>query len=344
VGALFYLGIDVSKNTLAVILLDQKEKIIWSNSSILNTLGGFQKLLDQATKRAAQKSGGEDYVIAAGMESTGVYGELLAYFLYDNNNEGRITPYVLNPAAVRSYSKACLEPNKNDPTDARVIASYLSVAIAKGQVNPWKAPSEEERTLRALSRRREELVRLLTMEKNRLEKLDNMASPSEEVVESVERLIQYLDAEIRQVEEDIDEHIDASPTLKKNAELLRSIPGVGAVSVATVLGEAGDMSRFEGIKQFTAFVGIAPVEYTSGTSVMKRSRISKRGNRWIRHVLYMATMIAVRVNPVLREFYKRLVERGKNKKVALIASMRKLLHLIWGILRNQRMFEPEYGG
>ena len=66
-GALFYLGIDVSKNTLAVILLDQKEKIIWSNSSILNTLGGFQKLLDQATKRAAQKSGGEDYVIAAGM-------------------------------------------------------------------------------------------------------------------------------------------------------------------------------------------------------------------------------------------------------------------------------------
>jgi hypothetical protein len=84
------------------------------------------------------------------------------------------------------------------------------------------------------------------------------------------------------------------------------------------------------------------VEYTSGSSINKRSRISKHGNARIRRCLYMATMIAVRVNPVLREFYKRLLERGKSKKVAIVASMRKLLHLIWGVLKNQRMFEPQY--
>ena len=341
-AALFCLGIDVSKSTLAVTLIGQQEKVIWSNKSIPNTQDGFKKLVEQVLRHAVKKSGGEDFVIAAGMEATGVYGEQLAHFLHGNNHEGRIIPYVLNPAAVKSYSKACMEANKNDPTDARVIASFLSVAIARGQVSPWKAPSEEERTLRALSRRREELVHLLTSEKNRLEKLNNMASPSEEVVKSVEEHIKYLKAAITKIAEDIDDHINAYPTLSRNAELLRSIPGIGEVSTATVLGEAGDISKFEGIKQFTSFVGIAPMEYTSGSSVNKRSRISRRGNTRIRHCLYMATMIAVRINPVLREFYKRLLERGKGKKVALVASMRKLLHLIWGVLKNQRMFEPQY--
>jgi transposase len=102
------------------------------------------------------------------MESTGVYGEQLAYFFHDNYQEKRFVSYVLNPMAVRSYAKACMEANKNDTTDARVIASFLSVSIAKCQISPWEAPTEEERVLRALSRRREELVHLLTSEKNRL--------------------------------------------------------------------------------------------------------------------------------------------------------------------------------
>jgi transposase len=342
VAVLFYLGVDVSKSSLAVTLIDQQEKIIWSNKSIPNAEGGFKKLSEQVLKCVAKKSDGQEFNIAVGMEATGVYGEQLAYFLHDNNHEGRIIPYVLNPAAVRSYAKACMEANKNDPTDARVIASFLSVALTRGQVSPWKAPSEEERTLRALSRRREELVHLLISEKNRLEKLNNMASPSEEVVKSVEEHILYLEAAIKNIAGDIDDHINASHTLSKNAELLRSIPGVGEVSTATVLGEAGDISKFEGVKQFTSFVGIAPIEYTSGSSINKRARISKHGNARIRRCLYMATMIAVRVNPVLREFYKRLLERGKSKKVAIVASMRKLLHLIWGVLKNQRKFEPQY--
>jgi transposase len=342
VGILFYLGIDVSKSSLAVALTDRQEKILWSNKSVPNNQVGFKKLVEQILKHAAKKSEGQDFVIAAGMEATGVYGEQLAHFLHDNNHEGRIVPYVLNPAAVRSYSDACMEINKNDPRDARGIASFLSLAIARGQVSPWRAPSEEEHTLRALSRRREELVHLLTSEKNRLEKLNNMASPSEEVVKSVEEHIQYLKAAIANIAEDIDDHIDTHPMLRRNAEFLRSIPGIGEVSTSTVLGEAGDISKFEGVKQFTSFVGITPMEYTSGSSINKRSMISRRGNTRIRHCLYMATMIAVRINPVLREFYRRLLERGKVKKVALIASMRKLLHLIWGVLKNQRMFEPHH--
>ncbi|GHV45946.1 hypothetical protein FACS1894204_06560 [Synergistales bacterium] len=275
---------------------------------------------------------------ALGMEVTGIYSEQLAYFFY--GNEKCFVPYVLNPVAVRSYAKACMEANKNDPTDARVIASYLAVSIAKGHIAAWEAPTEEERFLRALSRRREELVHLLTSEKNRLEKLNNMAKPTDEVVKSVEEHIQYLKTATEGIESDIDSCINTHSDLKKNDELLRSIPGIGVITATAILGEAGDLSQFEGVKQLTSFVGIAPVEYTSGSSVSKHSRISKRGNARIRHYLYMAAMIAVRVNPVMREFYERLLERGKVKKVALIACMRKLLHLIWGVLKNQSMFDP----
>jgi len=344
VSVIFHLGVDVSKSSLAVALIDQQDKIVWSNKSIPNTPNGFKKLAEQALKHAVKKGGEQDVAIALGLESTGVYGERLVYFFHEYDQESRFVPYVLNPMAVRSYAKACMEANKNDPTDARVIASFLAVAIAKGNATPWAPPSEEERILRALSRRREELVHLLTSEKNRREKLNHMANPADEVVKSVGELIQYLETAIEAIESDINDHIDVHPDLKQNDELLRSIPGAGEVTSAAILGEAGDLSRFEGVKQFTSFVGIAPVEYSSGSSVSRHTRISKRGNTQIRHYLYMAAMIAVRVNPVIREFYKRLLERSKGKKVALVACMRKLLHLIWGVLKNQCKFDPQYAG
>lgn len=341
-SVVFYLGVDVSKASLAVTLIDQYDKILWSNKNIANTGNGFEKLVEQILKHASKKSNGQSFTVHLGMEATGIYGEQLAYFFHDRNPEERFVLYVLNPMAVRAYAKASLELNKNDATDARVIASYLSITVTKEQVRPWVAPPEEERRLRALSRRRSELVRLLASEKNRLEKLENMVNPSEEVVESVRKLIQYLQNAIAALDTDISDHISRYPTLSENDELLQSISGVGKVTSATLLGEAGDLSQFSTVKQFTSFAGLAPMEFSSGSSVWKRSKISRRGNARIRQCLYMATMVAVRVNPVLRRFYEHLLERGKCKKVALIASMRKMLHLIWGVLKNRRLFDPQY--
>ena len=341
-SAAFYLGVDVSKNSLAVTLIDQRDKILWSNKSIANTTVGFEKLAEQVLKHASKKSNGQSFIVYLGMESTGVYGEQLAYFFHDHNSEGRFALYVLNPMAVRAYAKASMELNKNDATDARVIASYLSVAVAKEQVRPWVAPSEEERRLRALSRRRGELVALLIAEKNRLEKLENMALPSEEVVRSVKEHIQYLQDAITALDTDISDHISRYPKLSENDELLQSIAGIGKVTSATLLGEVGDLSQFSTVKQFTSFTGLAPMEFSSGSSVWKRSKISRRGNARIRQCLYMAVMIAVRINPVLRRFYEHLLEQGKCKKVALVACMRKMLHLIWGVLKNRSLFDPQH--
>lgn len=338
----FFLGVDVSKSSLAVTLIDQNEKIIWSNKSIANSTAGFEKLTKETLKYASKKCSGQGFTIFLGMESTGVYGEQLAYFFHDHNPEKRFVTYVLNPMAVRSYARASLERNKNDSTDAKVIASYLSMAVAKEQIQPWVPPSEEARALRALSRRRGELVHLLTSEKNRLEKLGSMNSPSEEVLKSVKEHIQYLQDAIEILEKDISEHISLHPGLKRDNDLLLSIPGIGEVTSTVIQGEAGDLSQFATVKQLTSFIGLAPVEYTSGSSIKKHSRISKRGNSRIRQYLYLTTMIAVRVNPVIRSFYERLINRGKCKKVALIACMRKMLHLIWGVLKNQSSFDPQY--
>ena len=339
---MFFLGVDVSKKTLSVVLTDHKDKKLWSNKSIPNDEPGFNKLVEAVIKNVSRKAGNEDYSISAGMEATGIYGEQLAYFLSEHSHNGRIVTYVLNPATVKAFGDSVMVPNKNDSADAQLIASYLSMAITKGQISPWKAPSPEGRILKELSRRREELTGLLVSECNRLEKLECMREPSEVIVESVKEHICYLKDSIHSLEKAIEGHIDDDPRMRDDIELLRSIPGIGEVTSVTLQGESDGLINFTSVRGLVSFVGIAPREHTSGTSVFKRSKISRHGNARIRHHLYMATLVATRVNPVIKEFYESLQRRGKCKKLALVACMRKMLHIIWGVMKNRKCFDPCY--
>ena len=339
---MFFLGVDVSKKTLSVVLTDHKDKKLWSNKSISNDEPGFNKLVEAVIKNVSRKAGNEDYSISAGMEATGIYGEQLAYFLSEHSHNGRIVTYVLNPATVKAFGDSVMIPNKNDSSDAQLIASYLSMAIIKGQISPWKAPSPEGRILKELSRRRDELTGLLVSECNRLEKLECMREPSEVIVGSVKEHICYLKDSIRSLEKAIEDHIDDDLRMRDDIELLRSIPGIGEVTSVTLQGESDGLINFTSVKGLVSFVGIAPSEHTSGTSVFKRSKISRHGNARIRHHLYMATLSATQVNPVIKEFYERLQKRGKCKKLALVACMRKMLHIIWGVMKNRESFDPCY--
>jgi transposase len=341
-SAMFYLGVDVSKNSLAVHLKDpSKDNPLWTNKSITNAEKGFALIADTVIKKIA-KVCDESFMVAIGMESTGVYGERLAHYFNDNQSE-RFTVYVLNPMAVRSFAKSAMSKNKNDAADSQAIASYMSMAIPNHTVMPWVAPTEEEMTLNILSRRREELVAVRTEEQNRLEKLKNKANASDEVLDSVHRLIDFLGCEIRQIEEKIKDHVAKHPGIKNDIELMRSIPGIGDVASVVIESETGGLSNFSRVRQLTAYAGLSPEEHTSGTSVYRRSHISKRGNARIRRVLYMCAMTAIQVNPTIKRFYERLVARGKCKKLAIVACMRKLLHIIWGVVKKGKKFEPEYG-
>lgn len=337
----FYLGIDVSKASLSVVLMSSNSKVLWSSKKIANQPSGFKQMVEHASKIASKHADGDDYSIAAGMESTGVYGEQLSYYLADNNMSGRISLYVLNPFAVKSYRKATMQLNKNDAADARLIASYLLSMITTGQITPWQAPSLAERLLRELTRRRAELVTLREAEYNRLEKFRAGGSHPHPVIESVQELIAHLEQQIREIDEAIEKHIDDAG-LRDTAELLRSIDGIGKVSSASFIGEAGDISRYRSVKQLVSRLGIAPCENQSGTSVHKKPVMSRVGSAVLRHALYMAALVATRKNKVISAFYNRLLARGKCKKLAVIASMRKLLHIIWGVLTHRVKFDPEY--
>jgi transposase len=340
-SVVFYLGVDVSKKTLSVCLKDiRKDNALWTNKSISNDANGFAVIADTAMKKIA-KGCTEPFTVAIGMESTGVYGERLAYYFREHQSE-KFTVYVLNPMAVSSFAKSAMTKNKNDVVDAKVIAAYMSVAIPEKIVSPWVAPSEDEVILNALSKRRKELVNMRTEEQNRLEKQENKANASGDVVDSVQRFIEYLDDEISQIEKRIREHVNKNPGMKNALELMRSIPGIGEVTSVVIESETGGLSNFSSARQLTAYVGLSPVEHTSGTSVHKRSHISKRGNSRIRNVLYMCAMVAVRVNPTIRSFYERLVTRGKSKKLAIVACMRKLLHILWGVVKHNKEFDPAY--
>ena len=201
--------------------------------------------------------------------------------------------------------------------------------ITTGQITPWQAPSLAERLLRELTRRRAELVTLREAEYNRLEKFRAGGSHPHPVIESVQELIAHLEQQIREIDEAIEKHIDDAG-LRDTAELLRSIDGIGKVSSASFIGEAGDISRYRSVKQLVSRLGIAPCENQSGTSVHKKPVMSRMGSAVLRHAMYMAALVATRKNKVISAFYNRLLARGKCKKLAVIASMRKLLHIIWG--------------
>lgn len=341
-SAKFFLGIDVSKKTLSALLTGTDGKALWSGKTVPNNEAGFGKLVENVKKTALRKAKCNDYNIAVGMESTGVYGENLAYYLSDNNDGGRIVVYELNPYAVKAFRDSLMGQNKNDAADAAAIAAYLPMAIARGQITPWVAPAMEVRQLKELSRRRGELIALLTEETNRLEKLENAHAPYAPVTENVESHVGYLEDSIKAIEEEIERLIDKNDRLRHDVELLRSIPGIGPVNSVTVTSEIGDITRFSSVKKLVSFVGVAPVEHTSGTSVYRHPKISRCGSTRVRSNLYMAALVASQVNPVIRGFYERLLEKGKNKKLALTACVRKLLHIIWGVLKNRRKFDQCY--
>lgn len=338
----FFLGVDVAKHTLAVNLKDAaKENPLWTNKKVLNNEKGFALIAETAKKKILAKGYKQPFTIVIGMESTGVYGERLAYYFNDLHDEGFIV-YVLNPAAVRNFAKSAMTKNKNDSVDAQIIAAYLSIAVPQHIVAPWIPPTEEEVRLRELSKRREELILTRVEETNRLEKHQNRVNAPAVVVESVENLIQHLDDEIDAIEREISNHIDQHPDLKKDVELMRSIPGIGDVSSVIIQSETGGLSKFSKVRQLIAFIGLAPEEFSSGTSVYKRSHINKKGNSRIRSVLYMCAMSASRSNPIIKAFYERLISRGKCKKVAIVACMRKLVCIIWGVVKNSKAFDPVY--
>ena len=235
---------------------------------------------------------------------------------------------VVNPRQVRDFAKATGRLAKTDALDAQVLAHFA--AAVRPPARPLPDTQTEE--LAALLTRRRQVVQQLTAERHRLAR-----TTLRRVRRRIEAHVRWLQRELTRVDADLDQALQASPLWQAQEDLLRQVPGVGPVLTRTLLAEVpelGTLSR----QQVATLVGVAPLNRDSGTWRGRRGTWGGRGA--VRAVLYMATLTATRYQGPIRTFYQRLCRAGQPKKVALVASMRKLLTILNAMLRDQAPWQP----
>jgi transposase len=314
------LGIDVAKKTFYV-ALHQNGKV--RRKQFANNAQGFTELAAWLRKQGVAQ-------VHACLEATGSYADALARYLYEAGHKVSL----VNPARIKAFAQSRLIRTKNDRLDADLIARYC----AEAKPAAWTPPPPEVVELQALVRHRAALGETRQQLRNRL-----TDGPQVEIVlASLRQVIAQLEAEIAAVERQIAQHLQEHPQLKEQAELIDSITGLGPKTAATILGEIPHLSAYKKAGQVVAYAGLNPKERQSGTSIKGHPHISKTGNARIRKALYLPAVVAMKHNPVIKEFAERLAKRGLCKLAIVTAVMRKLLQLIFGVLKSGRKFDPQY--
>ena len=313
------LGIDISKAKFDVALMVAGK--VKKTHLFENAQDGFESLSGWLQKQGISS-------VSACMEATGCYGDALAAYLHD---QGFVVS-VVNPAQIKSFSGAQLSRVKTDKADAKLIAQFYQQMSPA----PWSPPPMHVRELQALVQRLSALAQMERQEQNR------MGTAPAVIRSSIATMLATIKAEIKTVEAMIRDHVDRHPDLKNQSELLESIPGIGKATIFRVLAFIGDVQRFDHAKALAAFVGVNPTVHQSGSSVRGKPHLSKKGNSVIRKALYMPAIVARRYNPVIKEFADRLKNAGKPNMLIIGAVMRKLLHIIYGVLKSGIPFDPAW--
>lgn len=309
-----FVGIDVSKRTLDVSIGHEGTEQWTARND------------DKGIRRIVECMQALDPTLIV-VESTGGLEMALVVELYAVG----LPISIVHPGRVREFAKSIGLLAKTDKIDARVLARYAEAA----KPEPTQLPTEAEQLLSALMTRRRQVIDMLTAEKNRL------SSARSSVQERIEVHILWLKEELTALNREIDDFIQQTPEFKDKHDLMIDVKGVGPVTCAILLSDLPELGRLNR-KKIAALVGVAPFNNDSGPR--RRKRRIKGGRAHVRKVLYMATIASLRSNPVIQEFYKRLVDRGKEKKVAIVACMRKLLTILNAMIRDMQPWRasPSY--
>jgi transposase len=314
------LGIDVSKDVLDICLLRDSGKPVFSQFA--NKSEGHEKLLTWARKQSAHA------VRRFCMEATGSYSFAIALYL----SEAGEYVSIVNPAHIK-YSTPNGSANKTDKAAALEIAKFAQLH----KPNVWVPPSEHMCLLTSLERHRTDLIGDRAKIGARLK--DSGLAPT--VRRSWTETRDYLSGKIADIEAEIKKLIDDHDDLKKNKRLLETIPGVGSDTAIRLLAEMPDVDQCPSAQSAAAFGGLSPKEHRSGTSVFKPTRISKAGNKHLRSCLYFPAISAMRYNPRIKQLTDRMGQKGKCKMARIVAAMRKLIMIAYGILKSGQPFQAE---
>lgn len=315
-----FIGVDVSKAKLDVALLLPNDK--FRSKAVSNDARGFAALAQWLEAHGSLQD------LHVCMESTGSYHEALACALHDRG----VMVSIVNPLLVKRFAELKRLRNKTDGADAKCLAQFCR----DQRPELWEAPSLAVRTLQALVARLDTLVEMRQAEANRLD----VSHPS--VAGSIRKIVAELELAIAEVKARIAKTIDDDPDLKRRAELLETIPGLGERTIPQLLAYIGRPERFKSVKALIAFASLTPAIRQSGSSLDQRRGTHPMGHRDLKRLLYFPAMVAAKHNPPVAAFWKRLKAQSKPGKVIVVACMHKLLAIAYGVLRSGKPFDPAH--
>lgn len=325
-------GIDIAKDELVCTLGLIRSNLnveLKSSSVFKNTSSGFVKLLNWVSKLSEEK--GDLYFV---MEATGVYHQKFAYWL--NGQKQKVV--IVLPNKISNYMRTLEIKTITDKTASEAIARFgLSRAL-----DTWQPAAEVYRSMKQLTRERDQIVDERTVIKNQIHAEKAEAYPNDNTLKRLNERIKLLSIQEAQIKDEIQQLIESSKDVKNAVDIMSSIPGVGQLTAAIVLAETNGFELIRNKRQLSSYAGFDIQEKVSGISVKGKPKISKKGNRHLRKAMHLPSLSAVKYSPVHKDTYARLVARHGIKMKALVCIQRKLLELMYILFKNQTKYEANY--
>jgi len=312
-------GIDVSSETLDLYFINKEG--IHQHLQIANTVTGFRKMLKEA--------GTEAHFV---MEATGVYHLNLIFFLQEKN----IRFSIVNALKIKRYIQMHLERNKSDKKDAKRIYEYG----VDCRPEMYSMPDSSYFECRSLNNAIHHLTKEITKFSNQMHSLKKCPYDTKSTEKSFERILKKLKEEKQNLESELQEKLIIWN--QETLELVSSVKGIGKRAAAELLIYTQGFKDMNSYKQLISYAGSSPTEFRSGSSIRGRVRICKQGGKQLRHILYMCALNAKKTNAQCRALFDRLVEKGKNKKAAVIAVCNKLLKIVFGVVKNREFYHENF--
>lgn len=329
----YSVGIDISKDSFVSCICQRKEddSLIFSKpKKFENKKPGFNRLIRWVNKECIEK----EVEMVFLMEATGVYYESLAFHLASIKKK----VHVVLPNTSKHYFSSLNIKNKTDAIDSKVLSQFG----VERRHSVWEPPKEVYRKLRNLTRYCVQLKEQKTALNNIKHSKEEAYDVQKLIIQSNKKIIAQIDKQISKCEEEVKKLIDSDEELAERVRKLNTIKGVAIMTIATIIAETNGFEYIQNCKQLVSYAGYDVVQKESGTSVNGRTRISKKGNRYIRNALYFPAMVACRYNSIMKENYLRIIQKKSSKMIGQVAIQRKLLILIYTLWKNNQEFIEDY--
>ena len=326
------LGIDVAQAELVCCfgkMHDDFATETISYKTFVNSSKGFDALLTWVNKLQD-----ESIPIRYVMEATGIYHESLAYFLHEKSMEVSI----VLPNKISNYARTLDTKTVTDKTSSEAIMLFG----LERKLDNWDPPKRIYKKLQQLTRERCQLTEEQTIIKNQIHAEESEAHPHQKSIARAKKRLALIKKQIDDIISEIKEMIETNDEVKKIIVLLCSIPGIGMITAATILGETNGFNLIRNRRQLTSYAGLDVKEKQSGTSVRGKTRISKRGNRQLRQAMHMPALAAIRHDERFKAIFTRLVSKHGIKMKAVVAVQRKLLEMTFTVFKTKINFNKDY--